>query len=202
MPLILVAVHRRARVPALNSRVISDQSLFVYGDRRADARLHRLRHRGLPRRHRVGASEPADGGPLARAQLRAGDALRRPAAGDPARVPPLLNDFIGLQKDTAIITVIGVVEALAQAGFYSSDYFNYAGYTVAAVFFILLHDPVRPLHGPPDQGAGAAGAGAGRVSEQRRALRHARAASRSASATTWSCDEHRPRRSTCTRSSA
>src|SRR5438445_32950 len=56
-------------------------------------------------------------------------------------VPPLLNDFIGLQKDTAIITVIGVTDALAQAGFYSSDYFLYVGYTVAATFFVILTIP-------------------------------------------------------------
>src|SRR5207244_3132482 len=53
-------------------------------------------------------------------------------------VPPLLNDFIGLQKDTAIITVIGVTEALAQANFYSSDTFLFVGYTGAAVFFVIL----------------------------------------------------------------
>jgi polar amino acid transport system permease protein len=56
-------------------------------------------------------------------------------------IPPLLNDFIGLQKDTAIITVIGVTDALAQAGFYSNDFFVYAGYTVAAVFFVILTIP-------------------------------------------------------------
>ena len=56
-------------------------------------------------------------------------------------VPPLLNDFIGLQKDTAIITVIGVTEALAQANFYSSDTFLFVGYTVAAVFFVILTIP-------------------------------------------------------------
>ena len=56
-------------------------------------------------------------------------------------VPPLLNDFIGLQKDTAIITVIGVTDALAQAGFYSNDFFSYAGYMVAAIFFVLLTIP-------------------------------------------------------------
>ena len=42
-------------------------------------------------------------------------------------IPPLLNDFIGLQKDTALVYVIGVIEAVAQAEQYSSDYFNYAG---------------------------------------------------------------------------
>ena len=56
-------------------------------------------------------------------------------------VPPLLNDFIGLQKDTAIISVVGVTEALAQAGFYSNDFFSYAGYMVAAAFFIILTIP-------------------------------------------------------------
>jgi polar amino acid transport system permease protein len=57
-------------------------------------------------------------------------------------VPPLLNDFVGLQKDTALVTVIGVTEATAQAGFYSSDFANYAAYTVAAVFFIFLTIPL------------------------------------------------------------
>jgi polar amino acid transport system permease protein len=57
-------------------------------------------------------------------------------------VPPLLNDFIGLQKDTALITIIGVTEAVAQANFYSTDYFSYAGLTVAAVFFIFLTIPL------------------------------------------------------------
>jgi polar amino acid transport system permease protein len=57
-------------------------------------------------------------------------------------IPPLLNDFIGLQKDTALITVLGLTEAAAQAGFYSTDYFNYAGFTVAAVFFIILTIPL------------------------------------------------------------
>jgi polar amino acid transport system permease protein len=57
-------------------------------------------------------------------------------------IPPLLNDFVGLQKDTALVYVIGVFEAVAQAGQYSSDYFNYAGETVAAVFFILLTIPL------------------------------------------------------------
>jgi polar amino acid transport system permease protein len=57
-------------------------------------------------------------------------------------VPPLLNDFVGLQKDTALVTVIGVTEATAQAGFFSSDFANYAAYTVAAVFFIFLTIPL------------------------------------------------------------
>jgi polar amino acid transport system permease protein len=57
-------------------------------------------------------------------------------------VPPLLNDFVGLQKDTALVTVIGVTEAVAQAGLYASDFANYAAFTVAAIFFIFLTIPL------------------------------------------------------------
>jgi polar amino acid transport system permease protein len=57
-------------------------------------------------------------------------------------VPPLLNDFIGLQKDTVLVTVIGLTEAAAQANFYSSDYFNFTSLTVTAVFFIFLTIPL------------------------------------------------------------
>ena len=57
-------------------------------------------------------------------------------------IPPLLNDFTGLQKDTALVTVIGLTEAVAQSGFYSSDYANDTGFIVAAVFFIFLTIPL------------------------------------------------------------
>ena len=50
----------------------------------AHARLHGVRDRGLPRRDRVGAPEPADGGALARPLVHAGDAPRRRAAGGAA----------------------------------------------------------------------------------------------------------------------
>ena len=57
-------------------------------------------------------------------------------------IPPLLNDFIGLQKDTALVTFIGLTEAVAQAGFYASDFANETALMVAAVFFIFLTIPL------------------------------------------------------------
>jgi polar amino acid transport system permease protein len=57
-------------------------------------------------------------------------------------IPPLLNDFIGLQKDTAIIGAIGVTEAATQSTNFANTYFNYTGYFVAAVFFIYLTIPL------------------------------------------------------------
>ena len=47
-------------------------------------------------------------------------------------MPPLLNDFIGLQKDSALIAVLGVVEALRQAQIDSSATFNYTPYIATA----------------------------------------------------------------------
>ena len=57
-------------------------------------------------------------------------------------IPPLLNDFIGLQKDTAIIGAIGVIEAGAQANNFASSYFNFTGFLVAAVLFVYLTIPL------------------------------------------------------------
>src|SRR6059058_4789381 len=57
-------------------------------------------------------------------------------------IPPLLNDFIGLQKDTALVAVIGVTEAALQAQGYSQTYANFTSYTVAAVLFVLLTIPL------------------------------------------------------------
>ena len=57
-------------------------------------------------------------------------------------IPPLLNDFVSLQKDTALVSVIGVVEALRVANVYASSNFNYTPYVVAAMFFIALTIPM------------------------------------------------------------
>jgi polar amino acid transport system permease protein len=57
-------------------------------------------------------------------------------------IPPLLNDFISLQKDTALVAVLGVIEANRAAGIYSSTVFNYSGYTVAALLFLVLTVPL------------------------------------------------------------
>jgi len=57
-------------------------------------------------------------------------------------IPPLLNDFVGLQKDTAIVSVIGITEAAQQAQNYSSAYFNFTAYVVGAVLFIFMTIPL------------------------------------------------------------
>ncbi|MFI1864780.1 amino acid ABC transporter permease [Streptomyces jumonjinensis] len=55
--------------------------------------------------------------------------------------PPLLNDFIGLQKDTALVTVIGTIDAFNQAKIYASNEFNLSSVTVVAALFVVITIP-------------------------------------------------------------
>lgn len=57
-------------------------------------------------------------------------------------IPPLLNDFASLQKDTSLVGVVGVIEALRAANIYASFNFNYTPYVVASVLFIALTIPL------------------------------------------------------------
>ena len=57
-------------------------------------------------------------------------------------IPPLLNDFISLQKDTALVGLLGAIEANKAAEIYSDTTFNYSSYTVAAILFLLLTIPL------------------------------------------------------------
>lgn len=57
-------------------------------------------------------------------------------------VPPLLNDFISLQKDTALVAVLGPIEILRQAQIDASSTFNYTPYVAAAVIFLALTIPM------------------------------------------------------------
>jgi len=56
--------------------------------------------------------------------------------------PPLLNDFVSLQKDTALLSTIGLVEALRVAQVDSGRTFAFTGYVVAAAFFIVATIPL------------------------------------------------------------
>jgi polar amino acid transport system permease protein len=57
-------------------------------------------------------------------------------------VPPLINDFVSLQKDTALVATAGLVEILREAQINASRDFNFTPYVVAAVFFVVLTVPL------------------------------------------------------------
>jgi polar amino acid transport system permease protein len=60
-------------------------------------------------------------------------------------IPPLLNDFIGLQKDTALVGFLGSVEAFKQSQIDAAATFNYTPYLAAAVLFVAMTIPLARL---------------------------------------------------------
>ena len=56
-------------------------------------------------------------------------------------LPPLLNDFIGLQKDSALVAVLGVTEGLRQAQITQATFFNFTPYVSLALVFVVITIP-------------------------------------------------------------
>jgi polar amino acid transport system permease protein len=57
-------------------------------------------------------------------------------------IPPLLNDFIGLQKDTALVGTLGVIDAFNQAQIDANSTFTFGSYLAAAVLFVAITIPL------------------------------------------------------------
>jgi len=60
-------------------------------------------------------------------------------------IPPLLNDAIGLMKDTALISFLGPVEAFRRSQIVASATFNFTPYLVSAMLFLVLTIPLARL---------------------------------------------------------
>ncbi len=76
--------------------------------------------------------------------LTHGQALRSVILPQAVRrvIPPLLNDFIGLQKDTALVGALGVVEAFRMTQINQAATFNGTYYLVAATLFVAITIPL------------------------------------------------------------
>jgi polar amino acid transport system permease protein len=57
-------------------------------------------------------------------------------------IPPLLNDFIGLQKDTALVGTLGIVEAFNQSQIDANATFTFGSYLAAAALFVAITIPL------------------------------------------------------------
>jgi polar amino acid transport system permease protein len=79
--------------------------------------------------------------------LTRGQALRYVVVPQAVRrvVPPLLNDFIGLQKDTALVALLGLVEAFRQSQIEVAGSFNFTPYLATALLFLVLTIPLTRL---------------------------------------------------------
>jgi len=59
--------------------------------------------------------------------------------------PALMNDFVALQKDVGLISVLGAVDAVRAAQIETATYFNFTPYVVAGLLFVLLAIPTIRL---------------------------------------------------------
>jgi polar amino acid transport system permease protein len=57
-------------------------------------------------------------------------------------IPPLLNDFIGLQKDTVLVSVLGVVEIFREAQILKSAAFNFTPFLAVTLVFVVVTIPL------------------------------------------------------------
>ncbi|MCD6022606.1 MAG: polar amino acid transporter, inner rane subunit [Actinomycetia bacterium] len=75
--------------------------------------------------------------------LTRGQSLRHVVLPQAVRrvVPPLLNDFIGLQKDSALVAFLGYTEALQQARIIQATDFNFTPYVALALIYVCITIP-------------------------------------------------------------
>jgi polar amino acid transport system permease protein len=142
VPLILVIYMIGFGVPGLGLRFFSSQSDVTYGIVSLvlvySAYVAEVYRAGIESIHE---SQTAAARSLGLSRLQA---LRFVVLPQAIRrvIPPLLNDFIGLQKDTALVSVLGSIEAARAAQIYGAANFNYTSYLVAAVLFVLVTIPL------------------------------------------------------------
>ncbi len=141
-PILLVILMLGFGVPALNLPGVSTQPDFVYAIVALvlsySAYVSEVYRAGIESVHRSQHDAARSLG-LSRWQT-----LRFVILPQAVRrvIPPLLNDFVSLQKDTALISILGVIEATRAAGIYASYRFNYSPYVMLSFMFILLTIPL------------------------------------------------------------
>jgi len=142
VPLILVIFAIGLGIPALSLPVISNQPDAVYGVAALvlsySAYVSEVYRAGLNSVHQSQAAAARSLG------LPGRTALRYVILPQAVRniIPPLLNDFISLQKDTALVGILGTIEANKAADIYSEQVFNFSSFTVAAILFLILTIPL------------------------------------------------------------
>ncbi len=55
--------------------------------------------------------------------------------------PPLMNDFVALQKDVGLISILGAIDAVRGAQIEVAKFANFTPYVVAGLLFVLLAIP-------------------------------------------------------------
>lgn len=79
--------------------------------------------------------------------LSHGQSMRRVVLPQALRrvTPALMNDFVAMQKDVGLISVLGAVDAVRAAQIETAHFFNFTPYVVAGLLFVLLAWPTIRL---------------------------------------------------------
>jgi len=142
VPTLLVILAVGLGIPALRLEGLSSQPAAVYGVAALvlsyTAYVSEVYRAGLGSVHQSQLAAARSLG------LSQGTALRYVVLPQAIRtiIPPLLNDFISLQKDTALVGILGSIEANKAAELFSDTTFNYSSYVVAAILFLILTIPL------------------------------------------------------------
>ena len=142
VPVILVMLWVGFGVPSLNLDRVSSQSPVVYAGfvlvfsyTAYVAEVYRAGLMSVPRAQVQAARSLG---------LNSRTTLGRVVLPQAVRnvLPALLNDFASLQKDTAIVSTLGVAEAVHAAQIAGGVEFNYSGFTVASLLFLAVTVPL------------------------------------------------------------
>ena len=75
-------------------------------------------------------------------------------------MPALMNDLVSLQKDSGLISVLGIIDAIRAAQIETARDFNYTPYVVAGLLFVALTIPMARFTDWYARRKGFAGSGA------------------------------------------
>jgi polar amino acid transport system permease protein len=142
VPVILIMLWVGFGVPSLNIDRVSSQSPVVYAGfvlvfsyTAYVAEVYRAGLMSVPRAQVQAARSLGLGSRTTLARVVLPQAVRNV-------MPALLNDFASLQKDTAIVSTLGVAEAVHAAQIAGGVEFNYSGFTIASLLFLAVTIPL------------------------------------------------------------
>ncbi|MDQ2836339.1 MAG: amino acid ABC transporter permease [Actinomycetota bacterium] len=145
LPLILVLLLLGFGVPALSLGGVSFQPVVVYGG--AALVLTYSAYVAEVFRAGIESVHPSQRAAARSLGLNNRQTLRHVVLPQAIRrvLPPLLNDFVSLQKDSGLISILGVIDAIRAAQISTASDFNYTPYIVAGFLFVCLTIPLTRL---------------------------------------------------------
>ena len=141
-PLILVIYLIGFGIPALNLAVVSSADVAVYGTAAIvvtySAYVSEVIRSGILSVH------PSQRAAARSLGLSPTKTMRHVVLPQGLRrvIPPLLNDFVSLLKDVALVSILGVVEGVRVAQVQADKIFNYTPYVVVSILFLIVTIPL------------------------------------------------------------